>query len=96
MATGRQWRCFNAGDAGSGRRLGRCGRLLRRSGSPHLSGSSTQNPSEPPLPARSYSPGCDVRKECYCATDSHCAAGFRCVRSKALPEFKVCKPLSKL
>lgn len=40
-----------------------------------------------------YSPKCDLRRTCYCKDDSHCADGFACVASYALPEYKVCKPI---
>ncbi|GBF95066.1 hypothetical protein Rsub_07567 [Raphidocelis subcapitata] len=54
---------------------------------------------EPPLFARikaregfRLSPGCDLRKECFCSEDAHCAAGFSCVPSRAFPQFRACKP----
>lgn len=38
------------------------------------------------------SAACDVRRECFCTSDLHCATRFKCVRSSAFPEYKVCKP----
>ncbi|KAI8470740.1 MAG: hypothetical protein J3K34DRAFT_251663 [Monoraphidium minutum] len=38
------------------------------------------------------SAGCATRYECYCSANSHCAHGWRCVPSRAFPEYKVCKP----
>lgn len=39
-----------------------------------------------------YGPQCDVKRQCYCTQDRHCAIGFACVPSKAFSEYKVCKP----
>jgi hypothetical protein len=39
-----------------------------------------------------YGPLCDVKRQCFCTQDAHCAAGFACVPSKAFPEYLVCKP----
>jgi hypothetical protein len=39
-----------------------------------------------------YGPQCDVKRQCYCTQDAHCAAGHACVASKAFPEYRVCKP----
>jgi hypothetical protein len=36
--------------------------------------------------------GCDLRRECFCSSNVHCAPSFRCVPSLAFPQFKVCKP----
>lgn len=41
--------------------------------------------------ANTYSPGCSVRGECYCLTDSHCAKGWSCLPSRAFPEYKACR-----
>jgi hypothetical protein len=41
-----------------------------------------------------YGPQCDVKRQCFCKEDSHCAAGFACVPSMAHPQYKVCKPVS--
>lgn len=38
-----------------------------------------------------YSPQCDLKRQCYCTKDSHCAAGFKCVAALSFPEYQVCK-----
>jgi hypothetical protein len=43
-------------------------------------------------PTTLYLPLCDLKKECYCQNDSHCALYHSCVASAAFPEYKVCKP----
>ena len=40
-----------------------------------------------------YSPQCDVKRQCFCTDDSHCATGHTCVQALAFPEYKVCKPV---
>lgn len=40
----------------------------------------------------SYGPQCDVKRQCYCTEDSHCAVGHQCVDALSFPEYKVCKP----
>jgi len=50
------------------------------------------HPHPRPLTQRSLSPGCDLNKTCFCRTDEHCAAGFKCVASKAFPQYTACKP----
>jgi Cys-rich repeat protein len=38
-----------------------------------------------------HSPQCDLKRQCYCTEDSHCAAGFKCVAALSFPEYRVCK-----
>jgi hypothetical protein len=45
-------------------------------------------------PPCSFYPRCDLDRQCYCQSDEHCADGYKCVNSKAFPEFKACKPWS--
>lgn len=40
----------------------------------------------------SYGPQCDVKRQCYCTEDLHCAVGHQCVDALSFPEYKVCKP----
>jgi hypothetical protein len=42
--------------------------------------------------AYSFYPHCSLNKDCYCEQDIHCPKDFACVHSKALPQYKVCKP----
>jgi hypothetical protein len=42
--------------------------------------------------AYKLTPRCALKFECYCTADEHCAAGYICTPSLALPQFKVCKP----
>lgn len=39
-----------------------------------------------------YGPQCDVKRQCFCTEDSHCAIGHRCISALSFPEYKVCKP----
>jgi hypothetical protein len=36
-------------------------------------------------------PGCTYSGDCYCQDDSHCTKGYKCVASKAFPQYKGCK-----
>ena len=46
------------------------------------------------LSGQSYrlSPRCQLDRSCYCEADVHCADGFACRPSAALPQFKTCQP----